>query len=711
MLALSSSARLPRQLQAAPACTSQALPLDQTLQAAWDGTCPSESFAGHFARFHTITVKATQVVSIYLKSAIDPVLVLHDGDSAQGTLLATGETGSGAGTDAEIVTVLPAGTYTIEATTRLPGVTGDFSLVARRNTAPCVNKIKPGATVSGMWTPECAGEFRDNHYAKFYTVTVPTRQTLSLSLRTPTALYPSIQLRAGPTQLGPVIRSADSDYDSNDVAGFNQVVEPGTYTVEVASSSPLTLGSFRLSVSRLDQCLQTTALDVEVSGELTGKCSATFRSGRFAKFYTFSVPSDQVVTISYTSEADGYAPYLGLRLGSGALGPELDYQGNNFGRYGSVLQTFLTAGTYTLEASSYEEDRTGAFTLAARTNSPPCFGALPVNAVVGDSWDTACPAAALQSRYAKYKRLTVTEAARYTFNLRASVPPALLLHAGSSQLGPVIQRSAVGGSNSARITALLQPGDYLLEATTYNELALGDFEINTQTSTSDCNAAVRLDTESSGIWTQRCLSSSFADRYARFYTVEVTEPQIVTAMLSAAQDAYLVLHDGADAAGVRLAEDDNAGIGLNASIARLLMPGRYTYEATTSEPGKLGDFTLAVRTNSAPCFAAASLGQTASGTWTESCLSTTMNERYARFHAFTVPESRVVTLQLTSATDAYLVLRAGPNAQLGTVVARDDNSGGGTDARISMTLPPGNYTVEATTGKPRQLGTYTLRLD
>lgn len=712
LLALSSPARAVRQAQAEPACTSQALPLDLSAGSTWEGSCESVSFAGHFARYYRVSVPVTQVISIYLKSAVDPVLVLHDGDSPQGTLLATGDTGSGAGTDAEIVMVLPAGTYTVEATTRLPGAADAFALVARRNTAPCFAPIKPGASLRGMWTTECAGEFRDNHYAKFYTLKVPTRQTLSLSLRTRTASAPSIQLRAGSTQLGPVIRSAEADGDALDVAGFNQLVEPGTYTVEVASSRPLTLDSFTLSVSQLNQCLQETALDVEVNGALTPNCSSTDRSGTFAKFYTFTVPTAQMVTIFYSAEAEAYRPYLQLRSGAGPFGPEIDTVAQKFGRYGTVVRRILAAGTYTLEAASVGPGESGAFTLAARTNSPPCFGALPVNAVLRESWEAACPATALDSRYAKYKALTVTQAARYTFNLSASVPPALLLHAGTSQTGPVIHRSADGGpGGSARISALLQPGDYLLEVTTFNPFALGDFELNTQTTTSNCNATLPLDAEVNGTWTRRCLSSTFADRYARFYTVELAEPQVVTAMLSAPLDAYLVLHDGTDATGVRLAEDDNGGIGLNARIARQLMPGKYTFEATTSEPGTLGDFKLAVRTNSAPCFAAASLGQTASGTWTESCLSTTMNERYARFHAFTVPESRVVTLQLTSATDAYLVLRAGPSAQLGTVVARDDNSGGGTDARISMTLPPGNYTVEATTGKARQLGTYTLRLD
>lgn len=709
-VALSSPARAVRQAQADPACASQPLPLDVAVGGTWEGSCSSVSFAGHFARYYTVSVPKAQVISIYLKSAIDPVLVLHDGDSAQGTLLATAQTGSGAGTDAEIVMALPAGTYTVEATSRLPGVTGTFTLAARRNTAPCFGNVKPGATVSDQWTTDCAAEFRDNHYAKFYTLKVPSRQVLSLVVRTSQASTPSIQLRNGPTQLGAVIATTQTAYPH--VAGFNQLVEPGIYTIEVGGFYPLTLDSFTLSISRASRCVQETALDVEVQGELTPDCSATFVQGRFAKYYTFTVPTNQMVTVFYSAEAGSYAPNLVMRQGAGMFGPRISFADPNFGDAAVVQRAFLKPGAYTLEATSEEGEITGSFTLAVRTNSAPCFGALPVNAVLRESWEDICPGSAFGSRYAKYKTLTVRKAARYTFNLSGSVAPVLVLRGGLLQTGPILQRAVGGGSNGpARISTLLQPGDYLLEATTYNPLVLGDFELNTQADQSTCNETLQLNSESSGTWTQDCPSSTFGDRYARFYTVEVATPQIVTAMLTSPKDGFLVLHDGTDPNGVLLAEDDNAGIGLNASIARLLMPGKYTYEATTSEPGRLGEFGLAVRTNTAPCFSTMALGQTVTGNWLESCISTTMDERYARFYVFSVTESRPVTLQLTSATDAYLVLRGGPAAQLGTVVARDDNSGGGTDARIAMTLPAGNYTVEVTTGQPRQLGAYSLRVD
>ena len=125
------------------------------------------------------------------------------------------------------------------------------------------------------------------------------------------------------------------------------------------------------------------------------------------------------------------------------------------------------------------------------------------------------------------------------------------------------------------------------------------------------------------------------------------------------------------------------------------------------------------------------LGSLAAGTTTRSgtiavsaaCTSPQRNTSssstfYARRHTFTLDLPATVTVDLGSASsnatrlDTYLLLVAGHNAGAGTVEGRDDNSGPGTDSRITgKRLAAGDYTVEATTSSGGSSGAYDLSIN
>jgi trimeric autotransporter adhesin len=81
---------------------------------------------------------------------------------------------------------------------------------------------------------------------------------------------------------------------------------------------------------------------------------------------------------------------------------------------------------------------------------------------------------------------------------------------------------------------------------------------------------------------------------------------------------------------------------------------------------------------------------------------------YTDRYTFGVLPGRVVTITLSSSSfDTYLYLRDGA----GNIISSDDDSGGGTNSRISYTLPAGawgNYTIEATSYYSGRSGAYTL---
>ena len=99
---------------------------------------------------------------------------------------------------------------------------------------------------------------------------------------------------------------------------------------------------------------------------------------------------------------------------------------------------------------------------------------------------------------------------------------------------------------------------------------------------------------------------------------------------------------------------------------------------------------------------------TRSSAWDSSCLSERNSGKYARFYTFSLDNRSDVQIDLTSSTDPYLYLMQG-HGKNGTVVASNDDSNG-KNSRISESLAPGDYTIEATTYSSGASGDFNLRI-
>ena len=98
------------------------------------------------------------------------------------------------------------------------------------------------------------------------------------------------------------------------------------------------------------------------------------------------------------------------------------------------------------------------------------------------------------------------------------------------------------------------------------------------------------------------------------------------------------------------------------------------------------------------------------GSWSTDCASTHRTGRYARFYTFSLSQQTDVQIDLTSATDTYLFLLQGAGSG-GAIITRDDDGGPtGYDSRITRTLDPGSYTIEATTYSVQQTDSFTLSI-
>ena len=93
----------------------------------------------------------------------------------------------------------------------------------------------------------------------------------------------------------------------------------------------------------------------------------------------------------------------------------------------------------------------------------------------------------------------------------------------------------------------------------------------------------------------RAAEQGTGERYARFYTFEITEESNVTIRLtSSEEDTYLYLTEGVGRDDDFIEKnDDDPGSGTNSLIeVEELAAGEYTIEATTFNAGETGDFTL-----------------------------------------------------------------------------------------------------------------------
>jgi len=105
----------------------RSIQLPQNLADTWASGCNSTHRLGRFARYYTFSLAATTPVQIDLSSSVDTYLFLLRGSGSSGSVEASDDDG-GPGTDSRITRILPAGTYTLEATTYWGNRTGSFMI-------------------------------------------------------------------------------------------------------------------------------------------------------------------------------------------------------------------------------------------------------------------------------------------------------------------------------------------------------------------------------------------------------------------------------------------------------------------------------------------------------------------------------------------------------------------------------------------------------
>jgi hypothetical protein len=206
--------------------------------------------------------------------------------------------------------------------------------------------------------------------------------------------------------------------------------------------------------------------------------------------------------------------------------------------------------------------------------------------------------------------------------------------------------------------------------------------------------------------------------YIDFYSFSATAGQPISiSMNSGVFDTYLILFD--DAGNSIYENDDTGTVGTNSrvpidgGVITLPYTGEYFIGANSYDPDT-GSYTVSLNTDAACATTAIGYNQTVNGNLaTSDCAVNIEGEPfYTDLYTFSGTAGQQISIAMnSSAVDSYLIL----HTPSGDGSLDDDNSGGGTNARIpttgTFTLPQtGTYTIEASAFNSFEVGAYTLVL-
>ena len=386
--------------------------------------------------------------------------------------------------------------------------------------------------------------------------------------------------------------------------GFSGTLDPAEGDgVTVGGVNAIRVGS---PPSSDDPCLSTPlSADGEVNGTWSNSCESTDQVGKYARYYSFMLTERRDVTINLDSDTD---PYLYLRAENEKSGTVLQENDDVApGDTNSQIQRTLDAGTYTIEATTYNVGVTGSFMLTLSTfvaGTDPCLSTpLSADGEVNGTWSNSCESTDQVGKYARYYSFMLTERRDVTINLDSDTDPYLYLRAENEKSGTVLQENddvVLGTDTNSEIEATLGAGTYTIEATTYNVGVTGSFMLTLSTfvaGTDPClSTPLSADGEVNGTWSSSCESTDQVGRYARYYSFTLTGGSAVTINLDSDTDPYLYLRAENEKSGTVLQENDDVVLGTdtNSEIEATLGAGNYTIEATTYSAGRTGSFTLTV---------------------------------------------------------------------------------------------------------------------
>ncbi|MEO7358753.1 MAG: Ig-like domain-containing protein, partial [Gemmatimonadaceae bacterium] len=370
--------------------------------------------------------------------------------------------------------------------------------------------------------------------------------------------------------------------------------------------------------------------------------------------------------------------------------------------------TAVAVGTTTISATSEGKIGTAAVTVLA---PDPCATVRAI--AIGQTFSGALAAAdcRLPSDNTAMQSFTFTLATETVLEIEmTSTAVDAYLFVGDGAGNIVVEDDDGGTGSNARVLRSFPAGKYFVLANAYFANSFGAYQLSVKLAPTACSTGRAVAIPSS---TNAALSTanscklndkSFLDRYELNLNARST---VRMDMISSVVDSYLLLLDNN---GKLVAQDDDAGAGVNAHIEVQLEAGHYFLLANAGI-GQVGNYRLDVEVPVDPCAVTKTININTTITNTLTSADCTVGgtgpiPNTQRWLLNVATAGPIQIDMLSSAVDAYLVLQ---NATTGAVLAENDDAAiGTTDARIAANFPVGQYIINATTYDFNETGAYAL---
>ncbi|ETR65467.1 MAG: hypothetical protein OMM_14204, partial [Candidatus Magnetoglobus multicellularis str. Araruama] len=335
-----------------------------------------------------------------LESSTDTYLFLLRGNGVSGNEIQHNDD-SGGTRNSCIELSLSSGTYTIEATTYSSRATGNFTLSLSSQNNASIEPVSMNQTQSSSWSANIASTHRSDCYARYYSFTLSSSTSVRIDLESSTDTY--LYLLQGNNTSGRVIQSND-DFGDTRNSCIEIDLSAGTYTIEATTYSDKATGNFTISLrNNIIEAVEPISINQSINNSWSSDTESTHRSGRYARYYSFTLNSSASVSINLASSTD---PYLFLLQGNGTDGSIIDSDDDSAGNRNSLIEKSLSAGTYTIEATTYASGASGSFTVSLSSNSNS-IESIAINQSKNGSWSSDCESTHRSGRYARYYSFTL----------------------------------------------------------------------------------------------------------------------------------------------------------------------------------------------------------------------------------------------------------------------------------------------------------------
>jgi hypothetical protein len=640
-----------------------------------------------------------------------------------------------------------SGVHSIEVSSAIERNTGTYTL-SLASGAPCASDVTPiaaGQTLAG------ALEASDCFNASPRWATASTYDRFPIEMQA--GVRYTIRMDSTEVETALVLRRADGSIVETAIdpsphgSGFPDrfalmlytAPESGTYFLDATSEYAEDYGGYTVSVASNASCAGTVtpiAFGQQIAGALESTdCDSQIQPGHYRDRYTFEGTAGTAVRISMA--AFSVDPFLALLDANGNLLASDDDSG--VGDDARIVFTLPATGTYTIEATSFQYNWTGEYTLDLRTSTgDECASPTAQTAPGANEFSsldgTECFAVSRPGSFVDNWQFVAEANRPYTISLASNEFDAFVAVLDASGNVLATNDDGGGGLDARLVFTAAAPGSYTIEATSKVADAVGFYQLSiyaglvgttcvpgsnpisiNQTLTglldySDCYSPIQ-----EGAFHDRYTFTTVAGKTYRVY-MEATPVNGAPTL-----DPWLVLYFGYDGA---LVQGDDSDDGTNNAEIVFTAPdsASYTFEATTYGVEETGPYLVRVeellpdadaRRGDATCtprtLKAVPGQKIENAILSTDCYAVERPASHVNRYTLDVLAGASYTITMKSAAlDARLVV-LGPSGQ---VVAEDDNGAGKLDARVVLApQTAGVYTILALTTNADGTGRYDLTVD